>query len=154
MNNLKKFGGTYKGIVGECMFKLTRKYLILTKFFNKNKYFHIFGSRLSPEEKSFLDLNWFSIDALEFDYSKKPRKIVLFEIKSLNDFFYNDLNGINRIPQFSRNSYQMYKKALEKGFDVKVAIVWLKDNWDYEVEIIDFDKCESIITEERRYDKV
>lgn len=153
MYNLKKGKGTYKGIIGECLFKLTRRYLIITKFFNKSKYFFLFGSKLSENEKEFLSKNWFSIDGIEFDYSKYPRKVVLFEIKTLNDCYINSLKGINRIPKFTSATYEMYTEAMTKGFDVKVAIVWLKDNWQYDVEIVDFDKCKYLIDKPKLYDK-
>lgn len=154
MYNLKRGGGTYKGIIGECLFKLTRKYLILPKFFNKNKYFNIFKEKISEEEKNFLNNNWYSIDAIEFDYTKNPRKIVLFEIKTLNDFYYKKIGGLNRIPTFTMATVKMYKEAEEIGFNVKVAIIWLKENWDYDVEIIDFNKCKYIIDSPKKYDKI
>lgn len=153
MYNLKRGIGTYKGTIGECLFKLTRRYLIVTKFFNKNKYFSIFGGRLLEKERNFLDENWFSIDALEFDYSTKPRKIVLFEIKTLNDFYYSKLNGLNRIPKLTLATVNMYKEALDIGFEVKIAIVWLKENWDYDIEIVDFSKCKYLVDKPKKYDK-
>ena len=154
MYNLKRGGGTYKGIIGECMFKLTRRYTILPKFFNKNKYFSIFENKLSQDEKNFINNNWYSLDALEFDYTKNPRKIILFEVKTLNDFYYKKLDGLNRIPTFTSATVNMYKEAEKLGFDVKVAIVWLKDNWDYEVELIDFNKARYIIDSPKKYDKI
>jgi hypothetical protein len=153
MYNLKRGGGTYKGIVGECLFKLTRRYLILPKFFNKEKYFKIFGERLSKDEANFIDNNWHSLDAIEFDYTKNPRKVVLFEVKTLNDVYYHKLNGLNRIPIFTDSSVKMYKGALQNGFDVRVAKVWLKDDWNYDVEIVDFDKCNYQIDSPKKYDK-
>ena len=153
MYNLKRGGGTYKGIIGECLFKLTRKYLILPKFFNKKKYFGIFGDRFSDRQLEFLDLNWHSIDALEFIYEQGIRKITLFEIKTLNDFYFEKLKGINRIPKFTKNTIDMYSSALNNGFDVKVAIVWLKENWDYDVEILDFEECRYFTNDPKKYDK-
>lgn len=55
MYNLKRGKGTYKGLIGECMFKLTRRYLVVTKFFNKNKYLSIFGEKFSKKEKDFIE---------------------------------------------------------------------------------------------------
>jgi hypothetical protein len=146
-------GGTYKGLIGECLFKLTRRYLVSTKFFNKDKYLTIFGKYLSDEQIIFLESNWHSIDSIEFDYSQKPVRPILFEVKTLNDFYYARLNGFNRIPKFTKSTYYLYKKALEIGFVVKVAIIWLRDNWEYDVEIIDFDKCKLFIEGPRKYDK-
>jgi hypothetical protein len=153
MYNLKRGKGTYKGIIGECLFKLTRKYLILTKFFNKNKYFLEFGNGFSEEQIQFLSENWYSIDAIEFFYDSGVRKTILFEIKTLNDFYFEKLKGINKIPKFTKNTWDMYHLALNKGFDVKVAIIWLKNNWNYEIEIIDIDKCRYVIDDPKIYDK-
>jgi hypothetical protein len=153
MYNLKRGKGTYKGIIGECLFKLTRRYLILTKFFNKNKYFLQFGDRFLEQQIQFLNENWHSIDAIEFIYEKGMRKTTLFEIKTLNDFYFEKLNGINRIPKFTKNTLDMYHLALDKGFDVKVAVIWLKNSWNYDVEIIDFDKCKHIVDDTKLYDK-
>jgi len=37
MFDLKRGGGSFKGIIGECMFKLTNRTVVITRFFNKNK---------------------------------------------------------------------------------------------------------------------
>lgn len=153
MYNLKRGKGTYKGLIGECLFKLTNEKVIITKFFNKNKFFYIFEKRLSLDEKNFLDKNWYSIDAIEIDYSQKPQKIILYEIKTLNDFYYEKLNGLNRIPLFTEYTSKMYKEAINNGFIVKIAIIWLKDNWDYVVELEDFSKANYQISKPRKYDR-
>lgn len=150
MYNLKRGGGTYKGLIGECMFKLTRRCLIVTKFFNKKKYFEIFGDRFSKKEYNFLDKNWFSIDAIEIDYTKTPRKIVLFEIKTLNEYYARKSNWI---PSLTFSTYKIYNEALRSGFDVKFAIVWLKDNWEYDVEIVDFKNLDYYVDKPKKYDK-
>lgn len=154
MYNLKKVSGSYKGWIGECLFKVTRKYVILTRFFSKNKYFKIFEDKLTNDEKQFLDKNWFSIDALEFDYTKLPRRLVLYEVKTLNDYFNSKLNGLNRIPKITLNSYKMYTEALVRGFDVKVVFVWLRNSWNYDIEIFDFNKCKYYVDKPKLYDKV
>lgn len=150
MYNLKKeFRGTFKGLIGECMFKLIRKKLILTQYFNKNKFLKIF--KLSNKEKVFLEKNWYSIDGIEFDYSKKPRKITLYEIKTLNKSF--KIKPLWNIPTMTLNTHNLYNEALNLGFDVKLAIVKLYDNWDYEVMIEDFKKKNYCISKSRKYDK-
>lgn len=151
MHNLKKCTGTYKGLIGECLFKLTRRYVIVTKFFNKKKYFEIFKDKFSIEEKEFIDRNWFSIDALEFDYSQKPRKIILFEIKTKNKI-YNPKYFWP--PKMTLATHKMYNEALSKGFDVKIAIVRLLDDWNYDVEIIDFSRDNYYIDKPKKYDKI
>jgi len=152
MYNLKKCRGTYKGLIGECLFKLTRKYLIITRFFNKSKYFNLFGKKFSKVELDFLDRNWFSIDAIEFDYTKTPRRVVLFEIKTLNNYSDYTFRKSYWLPKMTLSTSGIYKEALKKGFEVKVATVWLKDNWDYDVEITDFEKFKYVIDKPKKYD--
>jgi hypothetical protein len=150
MYNLKEGKGTYKGLIGECMFKLTKPHAIVTKFFNKRKYSEIFGGKFSEFEKEFVDKNWFSIDAIEFDYSIKPRRIVLYEIKTVNEYKNPSPNwGI----KMTLSTHQTYNEALKLGFDVKFAIVHLLDNWNYNIEIIDFNKSEYYIDKPKLYDK-
>jgi hypothetical protein len=150
MNNLKEGKGTYKGLIGECMFKMTRPYLIVTKFFNKRKYFEIFGNKFSKFENEFIDKNWFSIDAIEINYSIKPRKVVIYEIKTVNEYKNPNLHwGI----KMTLSTHKIYNEALKLGFDVKFAIVHLLDNWNYEIEIVDFDKLDYYIDKPKPYDK-
>ena len=150
MYNLKKGKGTYKGLIGECLFKLTRKYLVNTKFFNKDKYLKIFGDKFSKQERDFINKNWFSIDAIGFDYSKYPRKVVLFEIKTMNKLLSPRYNWL---PKMTLVTHNMYKEAFNMGFDVKVATVFLCDDWDYEVEIKNFDDVQYYIDKPKKYDK-
>ncbi len=149
MYNLKKGGGTFKGLIGECMFKLTRKNLILTRFFNKNKYLTIFGNRLTKEQYTFLDKNWYSLDAIEIDYSTNPYKFLLFEVKTMN-YLYNPKPYWKLL--MTKNTYNLYSESLKLGFDVKVATVILLDNWNYEIEITDFDKTDFLISKPKKYD--
>ena len=150
MYNLKEKTGTYKGLIGECLFKLTRHYLILTRYFNKNKYLTVLGDKLSKEEKEFIDKNWFSLDAIEFDYQQTPRKVVLFEIKTLNKQYNPNTFWL---PKISSSEYNIYKEALTLGFDVMVAFVNLLDDWNYSVEIKNFDDVQFSIDKPKLYDK-
>ncbi len=150
MYNLKEGKGSYKGLIGECLFKLTRKYLVVTKFFNKNKYFGIFGEKFSEQEREFIDKNWFSIDAIEFDYTQKPRKVVLFEIKTRNKYAKPKSNWKNK---FTLATHNMYNNAESLGFNVKIATVWLLDDWNYNIEIEDFKDATYSIDRPKTYDK-
>ncbi len=154
MYNLKSRNGTFKGMIGECMFKLTRRYFILCKFFNLKKYLSLFENRFSTEQINFLKENWFSLDGIEFDYSLGKPQAVLTEIKTMNE----QINPkANWMPSMSYSSYTIYKKALELGFSVKMAIVWLYDNWDYDIEIKDFKSLipyeDYYIDKNAKYDK-
>jgi len=150
MYNLKKGKGTYKGLIGECLFKLTRRYLVLTKFFNKNKYLKIFEDKLSEQERNFINKNWFSIDAIDFDYTKKPRKIVLYEIKTRNKQPNPKPHWVEKMTLATHN---MYNEALKLGFEVKIANVWLYDDWNYDIEIKNFNEAKYCIDKPKIYDK-
>ena len=150
MYNLKEATGTYKGLIGECLFKLTRRYAIITKFFNKKKYFSIFGDRLSEKEKEFIEKNWFSIDGIEFDYRFSPRKIVLFEVKTMNERYSSKPYWLPKITIAEKN---MYEEAISLGFSVMVALVNLLDNWNYSVEIKNFEDVKFSIDKPKPYDK-
>ena len=80
MFNLKKGGGSFKGIIGECMFKLTNKNVVITTFFNKNKFIPIFGKYLTLEQQDFLRDNWHSVDAFELLFANGRKELVLYEI--------------------------------------------------------------------------
>ena len=47
----------------------------------------------------------------------------------------------------------MCNKTLNIGFDVKVATVWLHDNWNYDIELKNFVKTDYYIGKPKRYDK-
>lgn len=146
MYNLKNGKGTYKGMVGECLFKLTRQYLILPKFFNKNKYFMIFSKKFTIEQVKFLKENWYSIDSIEF-IDNKP---VLFEIKTRNKYLNPKSNWL---PKMTLATHNMYKKAIKLGFIVKVAHVWLLDDWNYSIELIPIENFKYTIDKPKQYDK-
>ncbi len=150
MYNLKEGKGTYKGLIGECLFKLTKKYLIVTKFFNKRKYFDTFGKNLLEQEKEFIEKNWFTIDALEFDYSEKHRKVIIYEIKTRNKYDAPKPNWKNKMTLSSCN---IYNEALRLGFKVKLVTVWLHNDWDYDIETEDFESATYSIDKPKKYDK-
>src|SRR3989338_2556668 len=86
LHNLKRMCGSYKGIIGECMFKLTRRNLVVTKFFNRSKYIDIFGHYFRNDQLKFLKDNWFSIEAIEIKVTDGRPLIFLFEIKTRNKY--------------------------------------------------------------------
>ena len=146
MYNLKKEGGTFKGLIGESMFKLTRKYAFLVRFHNKKKFFEIYENILSSEQKSFLDQNWYSLDSIEVI----GNEIFLYEIKTRNK--YQKL--IHFKPKMTLETHNLYNEAKKCGFLTKIATVWLLDDWNYNVEITDFEENFYCIDKPKRYDKV
>lgn len=124
MFNLKEARGTYKKLILECMFKCTRQYAVITKYWNKARYFAYFGRHLTKQQMEFLSDHWHSIDAVEID--SVP---VLYEIRE-NKPSHN----------INESSLLLFNKAIGLGFKVKLGLVSYHNNWNYSVEIVDFSK--------------
>jgi len=148
MYKLRELNGSYKGLAGECMFKLTRKWAVLPKFFNKNRYFLIFGKHLDGQQSEFIRLNWYSIDSIEISFKGGIKEITLFEIKTKNvyskELFYK--------PKMTFAVHNLFNTAKSIGFNVKLALVKFYDNWDYDVEMLDFNECNYCIDKPKQYD--
>ena len=148
MHNLKKQRGNFKGLIGECMFKIVNKRLVLTQYFNRQKYQNIFGKHLSNEQRQFIYTNWYSLDGIEIKYEKGAKEVILFEIKTKNEY----CKELWFKPKVTRNTYHMYIKAQEIGFSVKLAVVIFRKNWNYDIKIQEFDKCNICIDKPKEYD--
>ncbi|MFP4403216.1 MAG: hypothetical protein ACLFPJ_02610 [Candidatus Woesearchaeota archaeon] len=149
MFKLKEAKGTYKGLIGECMFKLTRKYAILNKYWNKRKYFEIFGKYLNDKQINFLNKYWHSLDAIEIVFINKTKNVFLYEIKTKN--IYNKSLGFK--PKITKSSVLLYKKAIELDFKVNLAFVCFYNDWNYSVKIVDFSENNYYIDSKKLYDK-
>lgn len=76
--------------------------------------------------------------------------MVLYEIKSLNKienrkFFWT--------PKITYSTKMIYNEAIHMGFDVRMAIVWLYDDWDYDIEIEEFKQVRCCVDMPKKYDK-
>ena len=150
MYNLKNCTGTFKGLIGECLFKLTRKNVILPRFFNRNKFISIFDKYLNEEQRKFICDNWYSFDALEVDYSILPRKIIIYEVKTRNYLFAPKSEWKYKMTYYSS---QLYKQAQKLGFLVRVVSLWLFTNWNFDYKIYEFDPYFYCIDKPKKYDK-
>ncbi len=144
MYNLKSYNGSFKGIIGEYMFKLTSKNAVLIRFFGKQKYFTIFGKYLTHAQQEFLKENWYSIDAIEISHGKP----ILYEVKTKNRY----KMPLHFKPKMTPATHDIYIAAKSLGFIVKIALVELIENWDYEVTILDFDIRYYCIDKPKVYD--
>lgn len=152
MYNLKSSKGSYKGFIGECMFKLTRERVVLTKFFSRPKYFAVFGKYLNKEQYGFLGENWYSLDAIEIMFRSGQPELILYEIKTKNK--YPDNLPFNSMKQkMTLSTHDLYNLAKTLGFTIKIATVYLEDGWDYSVRIYDFDRKYYCIDKDKAYDK-
>ena len=145
MYNLKN----QKGIVGECMFKLTRKWLILTQYMGANNYLFRFERYYTDEQKEFLKLNWYSLDGVEIEYEKGGEKRVLYEIKTKNQY----ARDLGYKPKTTASTYKLYMQAQKLGFEVRLAIIFLKNDWEYDILIEDFNSQNIYIDKPKKCDK-
>ncbi len=144
MENLKAFYGTYKGMIGECMFRLANEKIILTRFAHKKPIIKKYKKILKKQKARFLKRNWHSIDALEFQQDK----IILYEIKTKNAF----KNRFSR-PKMTLHSQKVYEQAKILGFEVRLVFVILHNNWQYEIRRLAFKKRYYRIDKPKRFDK-
>jgi hypothetical protein len=145
MYNLKRFNGTFKGNIGECLLKLTRDYLFLTRFHSRYKIIPILRKYLTEQQIKFLEENWFSIDGVEMvDF--KP---VLYEVKTKNRYD----TPFHKKTKTTESTVRLFSLAKELGFATKLATVWLEENWDFSVELSDFNPAELYVDSPKQYDK-
>jgi len=150
MYNLKDCGGTFKGLIGECMFKLTDKDIIITRFFNRLKYLEVFGKYLDKKQAIFISKNWYSLDAVKLSFVNGEKKIILYEVKTRN--VYN--RKIFSKPKMTLETHKLYNTAKSLGFVTKLATVWLHDCWIYDIEINELNKNLYCIDKPKKYDSV
>jgi len=148
MHNLKEGKGTFKGTIGECMFKLTNDKVVITKFFNKNKYFSIFGKYFEEKQLRFLQENWYSIDAIEIIFVEGKKHIFLYEIKTRNKY----KKELSYKPKMTEASHILYNRSRDYGLIPKLVTVWLHENGEYSIDIEDFHKSLYCIDKPKKYD--
>lgn len=149
MKNLKECNGTYKGLIGECMFKLKQKNAVINKYWNKRKYFEIFGQHLTNKQMEFLNDYWHSLDAVEINFKIGQKKKVIYEIKTINAYKRRQYLK----PKINHSSILLYQKALSLGFEVQLAYVCLHEDWKFSIEFVEFSKDNCYVNWTKTYDK-
>src|SRR3989344_4219607 len=125
--DLRRFNGSFKGTIGECMFKITNDKVVITKIFNKWKYFTIFRKYFTTDQEKFLKENWYSIDAIEIDYTRENKRIILYEVKTKNTYA-----NLRKWPhKVTQSTVDIYRKSTEIGFIAKMVTVWFHPDWNY-----------------------
>ncbi|MBD3309974.1 hypothetical protein GF351_02025 [Candidatus Woesearchaeota archaeon] len=136
MYNLQSMRGRAKGTIAECMFRLVNKNLVLTRLLDRKLFFRFYGSCLTHQQMMFLDKNWLSIDGIEIKRCRAQQEIILYEIKSKNRKYASN----NRWPtKVTVNSCRIYKVAKHIGFQTKLATVMFGEDWNYSINIENFD---------------
>lgn len=151
MFDLEKMGGSFKGTIAECMFKMTNSRVVITKFFNKEKYFAVFGKYFTFEQKEFLRNNWYSIDGIEIKFLEGKRRIILYEVKTKNAYYAGKEKW--EPIKITTNTYYMYLKSRDLGFEPKLALVWILKDWKFDVKIKEFESVNWYIDKPKMYDK-
>jgi len=141
MFNLKKQSNNLKGEIGEVIAKRKIKYVFRTKelhpeFLEKD----IFPfNEMSKEIRGFLKEYWYTIDLFRTLKDREGNlNLELFEVKIIN-YYSRFLRTFHKIPKITSSSLDVYKKAIARGFKVKLVKIIFFDNWRYNVIIKDFD---------------
>ncbi len=146
MHNLKRKGGTFKGLAGECMFKLSRGNVLLTRFHSRKKELEWMSKYLTKEQADFLFRYWYSLDALNIEKDEKGMYLChLYEVKMRNDTSWKKLC-------ITKSSFRLYLEAIKLGFKISQAEVILFHNWNYEVVLSRFDPGSYHISARKIYD--
>ena len=148
MQNVKSIGGTFKGLIGECLFKVTDDRLTLTRFFGRNKWLELFGERLSESQRNFIFKNWYSLDVVRIP--RPGDQACIYEVKTRNRYKRMEPHWINK---FSARTTILYKEATSLGIQVFVTTVWMEDDWNYSIEIKPFSESEYVVDSPKRYDR-
>jgi len=136
--DLRRQNINLKSEVGEIIAKHRIPYLHLIRERKQDYLDKKFPFGYLPEKvKKFLMKNWFSIDSFRFrskDY--KFENLELFEIKLRS--YYPNLKKEAYIVDVTKNELKIYKEARKRGFDVFVVVIWLYDDWRYDIKINNF----------------
>lgn len=150
MENVKHIRGTQKGMIGECMFKATRRYAVSTKLVPKNHYIPFLTGRIPEHQIDFLRKNWLSLDCIELIYNQGKINLVLYEVKTKN---YIENRPAHWKHCISQSEVNIYEEAKKLDINVKIAFVNLYENWEYDVKMEPFSIDVFHISVPRKYDK-
>lgn len=149
MYNVKSFGGTFKGLIGECCFQLAFKKSYITRFHPLTFFLKRYKQYFSTNQKIFIKENWMSFDAIQVEVKKYKTQIIIYEVKTRN-VEYKDKRLIT-----TKNCLKLYDEARKLGIKVKLAKILFYNNWNYSLEINDFkfDKQKMWLNNRNNYDK-
>ena len=148
MHNLKSVCGTFKGVIGECLFKAAFPNVILTKFTNKHRFTQNYPFYVSEDKMNFLFDNWHFIDAFGLDSIN--RTLIIYEIKVKDD--YENANDFWKI-RMTASTVDIFNKAVAIGVNVKVVTVHLYDDWNFDFDLKDFTESDYCINKPKFWDK-
>ncbi|MFH2028827.1 MAG: hypothetical protein ABIJ08_06825 [Nanoarchaeota archaeon] len=136
-----------KSELGEIITKHKIAYLHLRREHKKDYLGQVFPfGKLPNNVKSFLEKNWFSIDAFRFKSRNfKFLNLQLFEIKLRS--YYPNLRKEGYIIDMTKKELSIYKMARTLGFEVYVVTIWLYDDWKYDLKLNNFDNAKIKIAE-------
>ncbi len=151
MLNVRDFGGSYKGLIGECLFKFSHKYAVLTQLANPATYFDKRPYTLSETTKRFLIDNWTRIDAIEvlLDASMNIREVNIYEVKTQN---YDREKAFSYMrPSVSFNVDAVFRAAARYGINAHLAKVFLLNDWSFDITISPYNSTDVFVCERPSY---
>ena len=146
--NLLHFGGTFKGIIGECMFKLANPKITLTAFYPKKRFIGYFSNSLTKEQIKFLNSHWGSIDAIDVKRIQNKNIFVLYEIKTRNRY----KKDLHYKPKMTHATHIIYEYAKNLGFNISLVTIWLEHNWNYIIQLSEYNQKNYCIDKPKKYD--
>lgn len=141
MNSLKKTSGTFKGLAGECMFRIAKPQIILTHFQSKKFALRQVEKVYTKEQIDFLSENWDTIDAID---SCEPK---VYEIKT-KSCDYGKYKA-----RVMANCHNTLKKSAKLGIKPILAKVILEEDWLYRVVEIDYLRADVNVIMPKKYNK-
>ncbi|MFH1769971.1 MAG: hypothetical protein ABH828_00255 [archaeon] len=135
MNSLKKASGTFKGLAGECMFRIEKNNTILTHFQPKEHAEKQLREVYTKEQIIFLLENWDTIDAIN------TKKTKIYEIKTMSCDY-----GKYKI-RIMANCHNTLLKAHKIGIKPILAKIKLEEDWLYKVVETDYlqEDCQIVV---------
>jgi hypothetical protein len=130
MYNLKDLKGTYKGLIGECLFHLVNKNALVTRLINKE----LILRRLDIDKtiKDFIYNNLMTFDCIEWG-----EKIKIYEIKTFKEMFFVNYKKL----KMTRNSYNTYLNAMNRGIECNAVFIILLKNWNFKIFLKSINKA-------------
>jgi hypothetical protein len=126
MNSLKKASGTFKGLIGECMYRIENPRIILTHFQPKELAIRQLREIYDDKQIAFIFANWDTIDAIA------TNETTVYEIKTrCGDYGKYKLRVM-------ANCHNTLKKAARIGITPKLIKVIFEEDWLFRVEETDY----------------
>jgi len=132
MYDLLDMSGTVKGNVGEELFVSLNRYVHRAEF-GAHEWLEKLPIVIPKNHKDFLVDNWGTIDVFEFVVeNNQVVNIIIYEVKTSR---YR-----NKRQDLTRGARRFYQECISQGYKVVSVLVYLAENWKFEIICEDFDE--------------